>query len=407
MQSGMRTFVRVVLVAMMLLVGQSARPQRVSDDITVTVLTCSPGQLVYELYGHTAIRVVDHTLGTDVVFNYGVFDFTQDNFEWHFLLGATDYMVMPLPYGVFADEYVRRGSSIVSQELNLTREEANELYNRLIENARPENRVYRYNYLTNDCTTKVRDIIEQSVHGRVVYKEQDKRTYRQSLHEWTAEYPWTEAGEDLLLGATTDTLLDDRSAQFLPERLHSYLTDATVYDSVNNARPLLKGKEVVLLEAREMPVGEDFPLSPLQCGLIFVAVMVLIAGIEYGIRYQLWFIDLLLMPGVGAAGLLVTFMFFFSEHPSVDANWQIWVLNPLPLICLPWVVKDAIQHRRCYYHYANVLLLASFLVASPWIPQSFSILTLPLVLGMLTRPISYIVNFNRLKTKKTKSRKKK
>lgn len=403
----MRSFIRVVVVALMLLLGQSVRAQRVSDDITVTVLTCSPGQLIYELYGHTAIRIVDHTLGTDVVFNYGVFDFTKDNFEWHFLLGETDYMVVPLPYALFADEYVRRGSSIVSQQLNLTREEANELYNLLIENTRPENRTYRYNFLTNNCSTKISDIIEQAVHGRVVYKEQDKRTYRQSLQEWTAQYPWTEAGEDLLLGATTDTLLDDRSAQFLPERLHSYLTDATIYDSVNNARPLLVGEEVVLLEAREVPPTEDFPLSPLQCGIIFVAVMLLILLIEYKTRYQLWFVDLLLMPGVGAAGLLVTFMFFFSEHPSVNANWQVWVLNPLPLICMPWVVKDAIQRKRCFYHYINAVLLSLFIVAMPWIPQSFSVLTLPLVIGMVTRPISYIVNFKRLKTKRTYSRRRK
>lgn len=402
----MRTFIRVVVVVLMLLLGQSVRAQRVSDDITVSVLTCSPGQLIYELYGHTAIRVVDHTLGTDVVYNYGVFDFTKDNFEWHFLLGETDYMVMPLPYALFADEYVRRGSSIVSQQLNLTREEANELYNLLIENSRPENRTYRYNFLTNNCSTKISDIIEQAVHGRVVYKEQDKRTYRQSLHEWTAQYPWTEASEDLLLGATTDTLLDDRSAQFLPERLHSYLADATIYDSVNNARPLLVGQEVVLLEAREVPASEDFPLSPLQCGIIFVVVMLLVLLIEYKIRYQLWFVDLLLMPGVGAAGLLVTFMFLFSEHPSVDANWQVWVLNPLPLICMPWVVKDAIQRKRCFYHYINAVLLSLFIVAMPWIPQSFSVLTLPLVIGMVTRSISYIVNFKRLKVKRTYSRRK-
>lgn len=404
----MRTFVRILIVAMMLFCGgQSARSQRVSDDITVSVLTCSPGQLIYELYGHTAIRVVDHTLGTDVVFNYGVFDFTRENFEWHFLLGETDYMVMPLPYVVFAEEYVRRGSSIVSQELNLTREEANELYNSLIENARPENKMYRYNYLTNNCSTKVRDIIEQCVHGTVAYKEQDKQTYRQSLHEWTSQYSWTEAGEDLLLGATTDTLLDDRSAQFLPEYLRSYLTDATIFDSVNNARPLLKGDEVVLLEARDMPRGEEFPVSPLQCGIIFVAVMVVIAAIEYLTRYQLWFVDLLLMPGVGVAGLLVTFMFFFSEHPSVDTNWQIWVLNPLPLICMPWVVKDAIQRKHCFYHYANATILIVFLIATPWIPQSFSILTMPLTLGLLTRPVSYIFNFQRLRARKPKSRKKK
>lgn len=398
---------RGLLLLVCLLAGclgmSELRAQRTNDSITVTVLTCSPGSQVYELYGHTAIRVVDHTLGTDVVFNYGVFNFNQKNFEWHFMLGETDYMVQPLPYGLFAEEYVNRGSSIVSQEINLTRAEANALYNKLIVNVRPENMYYRYNYLTQDCTTKVRDMIEQAVHGTVVYKEQDKQTYRQCLHECTTLAPWTEAGEDLLLGASTDTLLDDRAAQFLPDKFRSYISQAVIYDSVNNVRPLMRGQEEVLLELREMPAPEEFPLSPLQCGMIFVAVMVVVLMLEYWTRHQFWLVDMLLMPGVGVAGSVVTFMFFFSEHPSVDTNWQVWVLNPLPLLCMPWVVKSAIQHKECFYHYVNATLLVLFVVAMPWIPQTFSVLTLPLVLGMLTRPVSYIMNFRRLRPSRKKA----
>lgn len=395
-----------MLVLLMLVAGHAELcAQRVNDSITVTVLTCSAGPQAYELYGHTAIRVVDHTLGTDVVFNYGVFDFKSEHFEWHFLLGETDYMVLPLPYSIFAEDYVQRGSSIVSQELNLTREEANILFNSLIENARPENRTYRYNFLTNNCSTKVRDMIEQVVRGTVVYKEQSKLTYRQSLHECTAVAPWTEASEDLLLGASVDTLLDDRSAQFLPEKFRSYIAEATIYDSLDNARPLMRGKEVVLLESRDVPPIQEFPLSPLECGLLFVTCMIAIALLEYWVRHQFWVIDMLLMPGVGVVGTLVTFMFFCSEHPSVNTNWQVWVLNPLPLFCMPWVLKCAIQHKECFYHYLNAALLILFVVAMPWIPQTFSLLTLPLVLGLLTRPLSYIVNFRRVKPRKAKSSK--
>ena len=415
MSKGTKTVFRLLVLAFVMFFSQGVHraygapaKQHVNDSITVSLLTCSPGDLIYELYGHTALRITDHTCKQDVIFNYGVFDFSQPHFIWRFMLGKTDYMVQPLPFTLFEMEYVDRGSSIMSQTLNLTRVEANQLYNSLLEDALPENRVYRYNFLTCNCTTQVRDMIESAIHGKVHYKEQPKKTYRESLHEYTAGSPWAELGDDILLGANTDTLLSDRSAQFLPDYLMSYFSQAMIFDSVCNSRPLVLGDAVMLLEPREMPKPDGFPLSPFVCSLIFVGILLLVAALEYWLKRLFWVFDLLFMPCVGVMGLLVTFMFLFSEHPTVDSNWQIWVLNPLPLFCMPWVVWCAIKRRRCAYHYANAVILALFLIAMPWIPQHFSVITLPLALGLLTRPVSYIINFNRLKPKKKKpSRKKK
>ncbi len=392
MFNGLKTACRLFVLTLVLLMSQATlRAQRVNDSITVALLTCSPGDLVYELYGHTSIRVTNHTKGTDAIFNYGVFEFSKPHFVWRFILGQTDYMVQPLPFVIFEDEYVQRGSSIVSQTLNLTREEANLLSERLFENAKKENRTYRYNFLSRNCTTMVRDMVESCIDGTVQYKEQEKTTYREALHEYTADSPWSELGNDLLLGANTDTLLSDRAAQFLPQRLQRYFSQAIILDSANNSRPLVLGEPQVLLEEHEMPKAKGFPLSPLACGIIFALVLIALAGLEYWLKKVFWAIDLLLMPGVGVAGLLVTFMAIFSEHPTVGSNWQVWVFNPIPLFCMPWVVWCAIKHRRCLYHYVNAAVLLLFLVSSPWIPQHFSVITLPLALGLLTRPLSYII----------------
>ena len=86
-----------------------------SGDIRVSVLTCSPGQEVYSLYGHTAIRVQDMVRGTDHVFNYGVFDFNTEHFVWKFVLGETDYICMAVPWEFFVREYEARGSSVVAR----------------------------------------------------------------------------------------------------------------------------------------------------------------------------------------------------------------------------------------------------------------------------------------------------
>ena len=133
-----------------------------------SVLTCSPGDEAYSLYGHTGLRYCDEEAGIDVVFNYGYFDFDSPNFIWRFILGETDYLVGAVDYDVFCKGYINRGSLINGDYINLTPEQENRLFALLRENCRPENRVYRYNYFYNNCTTKIRDKIEE-VTGALEY----------------------------------------------------------------------------------------------------------------------------------------------------------------------------------------------------------------------------------------------
>ncbi len=378
-----------------------AKGQAVGDSIVASLLTCSPGTKSYSLYGHTGLRIRNLTQGLDLVFNYGVFNFQRPHFTWHFILGECDYEVAAYPFDAFVEEYAHRGSSVVEQQFNLTPEETNRLFSLLVINCQPENKVYRYNFLQNNCTTKARDIVEQAVVGEVRYEEaQEHPTYRQLLHEMTEDYPWSEVGNDLLLGAACDTVLSDRATQFLPGQLMEYAARAQIFDEKNNRRPLV-ARTSVLLEAnahqRQLASqgGWEPRVSPLVAGLMALAAALLVMLVEYLTRRQLWGIDILLMLLQGLAGVLLTFMLLFSQHPTVDSNWQVWVFNPLPLLCIVWVVKCAIRQQRCLYHYLNLLVLVLFVVLMPWIPQTFSALTLPLALVLLTRPVSYLIRYNR------------
>lgn len=407
-----KTVYRLLVLVFFCVLGQAGlRAQSVNDSVTVSLLTCSPGGEVYELYGHTAVLVsVPGAVRTDsVVFNYGVFDETQPNFIWRFMMGKTDYMVQAMPYFFFREEYERRGSEIICQQINLTQEEALTLFAMLQEECFRNNGVYRYNFLTNNCTSKSNDIVQAALEAcgsRIRYKEQDKKTYRQSLHEYTQDSPWAQLGDDILLGANTDTLLDDHAMRFLPYHLKAYFDAASICDSMGTARPLVQ-QTVTLLAKRDVVREKGFPLSPVVCALIFLGIMLLLFALEYWTKHMMWGLDILLMPSVGAAGLLITFMFLFSEHPTLDSNWQIWVFNPLPLLCMPWVVLCAFKHKRCAYHYVYAAILTLFLIAAPWIPQTFSSVTVILALALLVRPLSYIFNFSRLKPRRVKPRKKK
>ena len=390
----MRRVLLYVIFTLLACFGMSA--QTLGDSIEASLLTCSPGTEIYSLYGHTGLRIRNYTQGTDLVFNYGVFNFRRPHFTWHFMLGECDYEVAPYPFERFLYEYKQRGSSVIEQVLNLTQEEANRLSALLLINCQPDNRIYRYNFLTTNCTTKARDVMEDAITGRVVYEEAAEHfTYRQLLHRYTKDFPWAEQGNDILLGADCDTVLTDRAAQFLPEQLMRYMAQAQIFDVRDNRRPLV-ASTAELVPARKQEVPQVFPLSPLPTALLVLAFFLLVMALEYGIRRMMWVFDILVMSLQGWAGVLLCFMFLFSKHPTLDSNWQIWVLNPLPLLCMPWVVNRAYRHETCFYHYLNALWLVLFLVVMPWIPQDFSTLTLPLTLALLTRPVSYMLHGSRV-----------
>lgn len=365
------------------------------DSIRVTLLTCSPGQEIYELYGHTAIRCQvlpqegNGEGAWDTVFNYGVFDLSKPFFAWHFVLGQTDYMVQAIPWKYFVREYQERGSSITEQELNLTPSEARRLTSRLIENSLPENREYRYSFLYKNCTTMVRDMVEQAINGRIQYPDTlPHLTAREILHHYTAKHPWAQEGNDLLLGAEVDTIMSEHAAMFIPDNLMRSLDNAFICTLKGDMRPLVRQKKV-LLEAQPQVIVPEFPLLPWQTMLTFGAVCLLIMLFEIWTKHFFWLWDVLLLLLQGVAGMLLTFMFLFSDHPAVDSNWQIWVLNPVALIGIPLVIKSVIKHKPTLWYAFQFAVLALFLLFSPWIPQVFAKITVPLALCLLTRPVSY------------------
>ena len=418
-----------------------------TDSLRVSLLTCSPGQEVYALYGHTAIRVETQTpsgsplqgenqnattissspyegeVGRgagDIVFNYGVFSFAKPHFVWRFVLGQCDYMVQALPWDLFVREYRERGSSITAQELNLTSQEARRLVARLFENSLPENCEYRYNFLYNNCTTKVRDMVEQAVNGHIQYPDSlPRQTSRQVLHLYTAEHPWAQEGNDLLLGAEVDTLLSDHAAMFIPESMMQAYDGAFICTPKGDQRPLVRNKTVLLesrptaLSGRQGAKAGSSSLvsffermadrfSPLEAMLAFAAVCLLVMLLEAWTRRLFWLWDVLLLLLQGAAGTLLTFMLLFSEHPAVGSNWQVWLLNPIALIGIPLVIRAAVKHETTLWYAVQFVMLALFLLFSPWIPQEFAKITIPLALCLLTRPASYYLLRSRRRKAKNK-----
>ena len=330
------------------------------DSVEFSLLTCQPHDEVYSLYGHTAIRY--HELrpgGLDWAFNYGVFDFKKPHFVARFVFGLTDYELGAYPYKYFVKEYRRFGSMVTEQVLNLTDEEKMTLHDALAINLRPENKIYRYNYFYNNCTTKARDIIESCINGKVEYAGREDYTpsYRDMVHSMTRNNPWSRFGNDLLLGIKADWKTDLRQQEFLPGNLLYDFDHAQIYSN-GNYRPLIKERRIAVPAGVQI-IESGFPLTPLACAAILLAVGIVIFFFEWRKKrvFVLW--DVLLMITTGTIGIVLTLM-LFSQHPTVSLNLQIILCNPLPWLFL-WPV---IRGRETRYWKITAILAVLFLIGS-------------------------------------------
>ncbi len=390
---------RLAFIYTLLYIGawgqMSAQPK---DSLEVSLLTCSPGEEVYALYGHTAIRVKDYRQGQDWVFNYGMFSFNRPNFVWRFTRGECDYQIGATSFGAFEREYRERGSSVWQQVLNLTEEEKLRLYRLLVENMQPENRVYRYNFLYDNCTTRARDRIEEAVQGTIVYPASDTvRTYREIIHQYTAGHPWAETGNDICLGAEADRPITVRDEMFAPFYLLRYADGAFICNHSGAERPLVLSKTEIVQGHEGMVERDKSCCTPAFCAWLLCVMVLVLTVVERWKGYSFWALDALLMTLVGIIGLVVTFLFFFSVHPTVGSNWQIWVFNPLPLLVMPWVVWCGVKRKGTKYHVWNAVVLMFFIIFSVLIPQDFCVVVVPLALALWLRSCSYILSYRKNK----------
>ena len=350
------------------------------DSIHIYLLTCSPHQTVYSLYGHSALRVENRQSGEDVAVNYGVFSFDKPFFALRFVFGLTDYEMGLCPFELFKREYEYYGSSVAQQEINLTASEKLRVIAALNENWKPENRVYRYNFFYDNCTTRARDIVCDNIDGRVVYdgKVPEGVTFRKMIHDMNGDYPWARLGNDLLLGVGADRQLDLSEFQFLPHSMRSSADKAYIIDKHGNKRVFVKSKSEVVPPALQV-VDEGFPLTPVQCASILLAVTLLLSVAEWRTGRYLWWYDAVLECCLALCSIVMVAM-LFSHHPTVSLNAQILLFNPLVLV---FGVRAICRFRKGVLHWLWLvqivcvcLLLVVYSFGIQWIDMSVRLLAL-------------------------------
>lgn len=380
----------------------------IANPLTVSLITCYPGPEVYELCGHSAIRIKGE--GIDSVWNFGVFDFNQPNFIYRFVKGETDYRCASYPFEWFLPEYIARGSKVVEQDLNFTPEEAENMLNILRKNALPQNAVYRYNYVKDNCATRIFDKITEASSQKIILPDSVRYgTFRNEMRAYHKGYPWYQFGIDLALGSGLDYNLSPKEEMFVPIVMEKNLDTANFSDG----SPLVK-------ETRILNTGTGkavLPPTPWYLGPLFLSwilFLITIAVIYFNIRskkilklyYYLWFGFLTL------AGCLIAFLVFISVHEATDPNVLILWLNPLQVLFIVGIAFKKLNPIAMGMAFYNIIVVGVLLLVSPFITQSFNAAFYPLMLSTVALGLNYaIIGYKqsykiREKSQKKRNRKK-
>ena len=212
----MKRILLIFLLAIMNL-GAGAR-----DSLSISLLTCSQGRDISSAFGHSALRVKDLRNGRDMVFNYGTFSFQEPHFMLNFLRGDLNYFLSVTSFQQFKRSYDATGRGISEQKLSLTPLQTAELYSFLIDNYKPSNRYYLYDFLQDNCATRIRDIFDRSKNFSIK-DTLTGMTYRDELTRLVGDRRWMMFGIDLILGARVDREITVRETAFLPDRLSEVL----------------------------------------------------------------------------------------------------------------------------------------------------------------------------------------
>jgi len=377
----------LLLFLSLILVKSVAQEVIISDSAIISLITCSPGEEVYAKFGHTAIRVKDSAKDLDIVFNYGLFDFESEHFYYKFIKGETDYQLGINQTSIFIPEYAKRNSIVWEQILNLTVAEKRRLINSLLDNYKEENRVYRYNFIFDNCSIRPRDKIIGSINGFIKFAPS---TEQNSFREWVGVYvgndTWLKFGIDLIFGIDADNIATQNESMFLPEILMKNMQDAQITSFEREKRNLVEKKATVLVNKSEKSEPMSFSiLKPMNISILLLIIGTLVTIWDVKTKKHNKTFDTIILVINGIGGLVVFYMMFFSLHPLVRYNLNILWLSPINLIMAVAIWKKKIRKPLFLFQIPNILLLVGALITFPLSIQDFNVATFPLIVLFLMR----------------------
>jgi len=366
----------------------SGQSRTLSNDAEISILTVGPGTSLNDAFGHSAFRVKDTKTNIDLAFGYGAYDFNAPNFYLKFAQGKLNYSISVDYFKDFLATYTYFNRSIDEQVLNLNQEEKQQLYNYLLNNARPENKFYLYDFFYDNCATKIKDVAQSGLNNSIVFatpNDFQSKTFRSLIQENLNRNSWGSLGIDIALGSVIDKPTTAEDYMFLPKYIHSFFNSATLKSS----EPLVKTSRRVFSPV-ESSRSSSFIYSPLFIlGLIsFIIMYITYRDVKKNTRSKTLDLPLFLITGLVGVGILL--LWFATDHTATAYNYNLLWAFPLNILMLAQVLKTA--PKAWFKKYIKFLIVLLCLMTLHWIMgvQVFAIGLTPLIIALLLRYI-YLV----------------
>ena len=372
---------------------------KLSKQSEISIITVGPGEVLYEAFGHSAIRVKDSVLGMDNIFNYGLFDFNQPNFKLNFTKGKLLYKLGKRPFKNFVVNNYYQERWMKAQVLNLSQLEKQNMYALLEENALPQNAEYLYDPYFNNCATKLRDITKEILGNKVHFPSSfsdENYTLRQLMDKELSWNTWGNFGINLALGNTLDKAITAEAYMYLPDYVYEAFKNAK--KTKNNTDIPLVLKEQVILNFKENTIQTKW-FNPFFVFSILLLLSIVITYRDQKRNKRTKFLDFLLFFMTGFLGFIICFLWFFTNHSTTPNNFNfLWAFFPNLFVSFILLKKNTPSWVIKYVNLYLVLLLVTLFVSIAGI-QKFSFVLFPIISMLFMRSfyLHKILNVKKIK----------
>lgn len=378
---------RFLAITSFLLLTNFSFSQILSEQAEISIITCGPGQEeLYTAFGHSAIRIYDPVKNLDLAYNYGVFNFNQPNFYLNFARGFLYYKLDVDHYRNFEYPYVYFNRYVHQQVLNLSHNQKNAIFRFLMNNARPENQYYRYDYFYNNCATKMRDVIKAVLKDSVIFDGSHintNYTIRELTDLYLTNQPWGDFGIDICLGLPMDKVAEPIEYMFLPEYVEAGFNNAFI---IRNGvkEPLVQRRET-LYESLPENVEETL-ISPLYLFSLLFIIFAVVSWRDLRRRKITMWLDAGFFTILGAIGLLLLLLWVATDHNAAAKNLNLLFAIPFHLIAVAAFIRQP-KWLKQYFLVVAVLSVALLIFWSV-LPQQLHYALIPIV--MISALRSYV-----------------
>lgn len=374
----LRNIRTALFIILLLLLGIRSVAQQ--SDTTFHLITCGPGTATYSIYGHSALLIIYND--KDSVYNWGMFTFDTDFFAWKFAKGRLDYFLGSEPLDSFLRSYFYEERYVISQKINLEAGEKKMIIDMIRVNLLPGNIAYRYDFFYDDCSTRIRDLLEKALGEKLVYPPEENGsipTFREMTGKYQKIYPWLQFGIDLIMGSPGDKKAGVRDRMFLPLDMMEGLSASTI-NRDGRQIPLLQSK-IAILDFPPKIVSHSFYTTPFFIFSILLVVVIFLS-LNMKNRSYISIMDFILFFIFAFLAILMIFFNFFTDHQQMRWNFNIVLFNPLLIMCLVSILLN--REGKIWFRIVFAIT-AAFLPGSVFLPQEFNIAVYPLALIILAR----------------------